>query len=52
MSAATAATLVELGAATHKGLLREDYDLKKPFEMGKVKLEEFAKEFAITFNQQ
>lgn len=52
MSAATAATLVELGDATHKGLLREDYDLNKPTEMGKVKVEEFAKELAIAFNQK
>lgn len=52
MSAATAATLVELGDATHKGLLREDYDLNKPIEMGKVKVEEFAKEFLIAFNQK
>lgn len=52
MSAATAAVMVELGDATHKGLLREDYDLNKPIEMGKVKLEEFAKEFAIAFNQK
>lgn len=52
MSAVTSATLVELGAATHKGLLREDYDLNKPIEMGKVKLEEFAKEFANVFNKK
>ena len=49
MSAATAATMVELGDATHKGLLREDYDLNKPAEMGKVKIEDFAKEFAAAF---
>ncbi|MEO5999260.1 MAG: NmrA family NAD(P)-binding protein [Chitinophagaceae bacterium] len=51
MSAATAATMVELGDATHKGLLREDYDLQKPTEMGKVKIEDFTKEFAIAFNK-
>ncbi|MEJ7828688.1 MAG: NmrA family NAD(P)-binding protein [Segetibacter sp.] len=52
MSAPTAATVVELGDATHKGLLREDYDLNKPIEIGKVKLEEFAKEFVVAFNQK
>ncbi len=51
MSAATASVMVELGDATHKGLLREDYDLHKPSEMGKVKIEDFAKEFAIAFNK-
>lgn len=49
MSAATAATMVELGDATHRGLLREDYDLHKPAEMGKVKIEDFGKEFAAAF---
>ena len=51
MSASTAATMVELGAATHKGLLREDLDLNKPTEMGKVKIEDFAKEFAVEYNK-
>lgn len=41
--------LVEMGSATHNGLLREDYDLHKPDVMGKVKLEDFAKEFAASF---
>ncbi|MEO6582753.1 MAG: NmrA family NAD(P)-binding protein [Ferruginibacter sp.] len=52
MSAATAATLVELGAATHKGLLREDYDANRPTQMGEIKVEDFAKEFAAVYNQQ
>ncbi|MEO7523906.1 MAG: NmrA family NAD(P)-binding protein, partial [Ferruginibacter sp.] len=51
MSAATATAMVEIGDATHKGLLREDYDLQKSIEMGKVKIEDFAKEFAIAFNK-
>ena len=29
---------------------REDYDLHRPLVMGKVKLEDFAKEFAARFN--
>ena len=44
-----AAKSVELGASIHSGALREDYDLHKPTEMGKVKLEDFAKEFAAAF---
>ncbi len=44
-----AANLVEIGAATHSGVLREDYELCKPIAMGKVKLEDFAKEFAAAF---
>lgn len=49
MSKALAAVFVELGEATHKGLLREEYDLQPPV-MGKVKLEDFAKEFAEAYN--
>ena len=41
--------LVELSEAIHTGKLREDYDLHVP-EMGKVKLEEYAEEFAQLFN--
>ena len=40
---------VELGASIHSGKLREDYDLHNPSIMGKVKLEDFAKEFAASF---
>lgn len=40
-----AANLVELGAATHSGILREDYEQHKTV-MGKVKLDDFAQEFA------
>lgn len=41
--------LVELSEANHTGKLREDYDLHIP-ELGKVKLEEYAEEFAEIFN--
>ncbi|RWY51612.1 NAD(P)H-binding protein [Mucilaginibacter gilvus] len=44
--------LVELNSAIHNGLLREDYDLHPPQNMGKVKLEEFAKEFAFAYHQK
>jgi len=49
MPAYIAALFVELGASIHSGKLREDYDLHKPTSMGKVKLEDFAKEFAAAF---
>lgn len=44
-----AANFVELGASIHSGALRQDYELHKPIVMGKVKLQDFAKEFAATF---
>ena len=49
--ASAAASLVELGSATHSGALRDDYDHHKPV-MGKVKLEDFAPEFAAGFDQK
>lgn len=48
MPAHIAAKLVELNLAIHRGKLGEDYELHKP-GMGKVKLEDFAKEFATVF---
>ena len=44
-----AAMLTELGAAIHSGKLREDYDLHKPAVMGKIKLEDFVREYAADF---
>lgn len=41
--------LVELGAAIHSGLLRIDYQKNKP-ALGKIKLQEFIKEFAVAYN--
>ncbi len=49
--AGAAAALVELGSATHSGLLREDYDRHQPV-LGTVKLDEFASEFAARFTRQ
>jgi uncharacterized protein YbjT (DUF2867 family) len=46
--AAVAAGVVELYASIHSGKLGEDYELHKPI-MGKVKLADFAKEFAAAF---
>jgi uncharacterized protein YbjT (DUF2867 family) len=40
---------IEMGASTHSGVMREDYDLHKPPVMVKIKLTDFAKEFAAIF---
>lgn len=45
-----AENLIELGLAVHSGILREDFDLRKP-KFGKVSLENFAKDFEKKFNQ-
>ncbi len=44
-----AANFVDLGASLHSGALQEDYELHQPTAMGKVKLADFAKEFAAAF---
>jgi uncharacterized protein YbjT (DUF2867 family) len=44
-----AGLFVEMFAACHTGLLNEDYDKHMP-KLGKVKLEDFAKEFAAVYN--
>jgi uncharacterized protein YbjT (DUF2867 family) len=49
MNPQIAAGLVEMYASLHSGLLAEDYYRNKPAVMGKVKLEDFAKEFAAAF---
>lgn len=49
MPAHIAEKMVELNASIHSGVIREDYDLNKPQVMGKIKLEDFAKEFAASF---
>ena len=52
MNKQIAAGLVEMYASLHSGLLSEDYYLKRPVVMGKVKLTDFAKEFAAAFKQK
>jgi len=47
-----AAGMVEMYASLHSGLLSEDYYRNKPAVMGKVKLTDFAKEFAEVFKQK
>lgn len=46
-----AAGLVEMYAALNNGLLAKDYNEHKPMVMGKVKMKDFATEFAAVFNQ-
>jgi len=50
MNSRIAAGLVEMYASVHSGLLEEDYYRHKP-PMGKVKLTDFAQEFAAVFKQ-
>lgn len=47
-----AAGLVEMYGCVHSGAFAEDYRLHQPITMGEVKLEDFIKEFAATFNQR
>jgi uncharacterized protein YbjT (DUF2867 family) len=49
MNPQIAAGLVEMYASLYSGLLAADYYLNKPTVMGKVKLADFAKEFAAAF---
>jgi uncharacterized protein YbjT (DUF2867 family) len=50
MNPKIAAGLVEMYGALHSGLLVEDYYRNRP-RLGKVKMKEFAKEFAATYNR-
>jgi len=49
MAPAIVDLLVELGAAIHSGLLRSDYEKHKP-ALGKLKIQEFIKEFVTAYN--
>lgn len=49
MNKQIAAGLVEMYASLQSGLLSEDYFSNRPVVMGKVKLKDFAKEFAKNF---
>lgn len=46
-----ASSLVEMYNCVHSGAFAEDYERHKPIPLGKVKLEDFVKEFAAAFNQ-
>ncbi|KAA6438273.1 NAD(P)H-binding protein [Dyadobacter flavalbus] len=47
-----AGKMVEMFASIHSGALSEDYFRNKPAETGKVKLKDFAREFAAAFEQK
>ncbi|WP_395063242.1 NAD(P)H-binding protein [Flavobacterium sp.] len=51
MNPKIAAGLVEMYASLQSGLLAEDFNKNKPTIYGKVKLIDFAKEFASVYNQ-
>ena len=42
---------IALGASIHNGALREDYDRHQPPTMGRVKLDDFAHEFAAAYQK-
>ncbi|WP_238381792.1 Rossmann-fold NAD(P)-binding domain-containing protein [Mucilaginibacter pedocola] len=50
MNPRIAAGLVEMFGAIHTGLLAEDYFKHRP-ELGKTKMADYAKEFALAFKQ-
>lgn len=52
MNPKIAAGLVEMYASLHTGLLAEDYFRNRPAIMGKVKMTDFAKEFAAVYHQK
>jgi uncharacterized protein YbjT (DUF2867 family) len=52
MPAILAAGLTEMYASHHSGAMAADYYRNKPAVMGKVKLEDFIKDFAAAFKQQ
>lgn len=41
--------IVDMNAGMHSGLVNEDYYRNRPKVMGKVKMKDFAKEFAVAF---
>jgi len=43
--------IVEMNAGMHNGLVNEDYYRNRPTVMGKVKMKDFAKEFAVNYNK-
>lgn len=44
--------ITEMNASMHSGILYEDYYKNKPEKLGKVKLKEFAKEFAVKYSEK
>ena len=52
MQPSIARGMVEMYAAIHSGLLYEDYQQQQPATLGKVKIDDFAREFAEAYQQQ
>lgn len=52
MPKSLAEDLVAINASIHNGALKEDYEQHKPIAMGKVKVEDFAREFAAVYKQK
>ncbi|MGA0556084.1 NAD(P)H-binding protein [Larkinella sp. VNQ87] len=52
MNPGVAAGMVEMYASLYSGLLAEDYVQNRPSVMGKVKMVDFAREFASAFDQK
>ena len=52
MNKEVASGLTEMYAGVHSGLLAEEYYRNKPAVMGKVKMNDFAKEFAAAFSEK
>lgn len=52
MPVALARNFVELGASLHSGALLAHYHQNRPGTLGKVKMEDFAQEFAAAYAQQ
>jgi len=46
-----AKSLVEMNANIHSGKLLEDYQLNRQSQLGKVKMTDFAKEFASVYHR-
>lgn len=51
ISESTAKLFVDMNAGMHNGSVQEDYYLHRPKVMGKVKMKDFATEFAAFYNQ-
>jgi uncharacterized protein YbjT (DUF2867 family) len=49
MPAPAVASMIALGTSIRTGALRQEYDRRKPTTMGKVKLEDFAQDFAAAY---
>jgi len=50
LPASVAASVAEMGAAIHSGALNAHYDSVPRIQLGKVKLNDYAVEFAVAFN--